>query len=264
MKEFMIYLWGQGEVPEFALFTPAHFAPILAMIAAILLIRKYADRIREWKHEESLRYAIAFALICSEMAYYWRLVALPELGPNPVDNLPIAVCGWAAIFCSYMVIGKNQTLFDISYFWLLSGSLFALLTPTPLTYTGPTRFRYYQFWAEHLLGYVAVFYMIFIHKMRPYLKSILKSYIALVVLAVIAYFTNQMLGPGANYLFMAKPEDTPSVLDLLPPNFALRLLIMAGVVTVLFGVAYLPWYLKDRKAKKQIETVEPEKELETV
>ena len=67
MKEFMIYLWGQGESPEFALFTPAHFAPILAMIAAILLIRKYADRIREWKHEESLRYAIAFALICSEM-----------------------------------------------------------------------------------------------------------------------------------------------------------------------------------------------------
>jgi uncharacterized membrane protein YwaF len=83
-------------------------------------------------------------------------------------------------------------------------------------------------------------------------------------MAVIAYFTNRMLGPGANYLFMAKPEDTPSVLDLLPPNFALRLLIMASVVTFLYGVAYLPWYLKDRKAKKQTETIETAKELETV
>ena len=68
MKEFLIYLWGQGDTPEFALFTPAHFAPILAMIAVILLIRRYADRIRASRYEEKIRYGIAFALICSEMA----------------------------------------------------------------------------------------------------------------------------------------------------------------------------------------------------
>ena len=247
MKEFMSYLWGQGESPEFALFTPAHFAPILAMIAAILLIRRYADRIREWKHEESLRYAIAFALICSEMAYYWRLVALPELGPNPVENLPIAVCGWAAIFGSYMIVGKNQKLFDIIYFWLLSGSLFALLTPTPLNFTGPTRFRYYQFWAEHTLGYIAVFYMIFVHGMRPTVKSAVKSYIALLVMVFIAYNVNQMI-PGANYLYMARPESAPSVLDILPPNFLLRFMVMFAVITAMYGLAYLPWYLKDKKS----------------
>ena len=105
MKEFLLYFLGQGDTPEFALFTPAHIAPIALMIAVILLIRKFAPRLRTWKHEEGIRYFLAFALICSEMAYYWRLVAIPELGPNPVDNLPIAVCGWAAIFGSYMVIG---------------------------------------------------------------------------------------------------------------------------------------------------------------
>lgn len=264
MKEFFKYFFGQGETEEFANFTLAHLMPILVAVAIIFLICRFKDNIKSLHNEKYFRYALAFSLIVSEMSYYWRLVGIPSLEPNPIDHLPIAVCGWVAILGSYMVIGKSQTLFDIIYFWLFSGSIFALITPTVITFTGPTRFRYYQFWAEHLLGYVAVFYMIFIHKMRPYLKSILKSYMALVVLAVIAYFTNQMLGPGANYLFMAKPEDTPSVLDLLPPNFALRLLIMASVVTVLFGVAYLPWYLKDRKVKKQIETIEPEKELETV
>lgn len=195
---------------------------------------------------------MAFILIVSEMAYYWRLVGLPELEPNPVDNLPIAVCGWVAIFGSYMVVGKNQKLFDICYFWLLSGSIFALITPTVISYTGPTRFRYYQFWAEHLFGYVAVFYMIFVHKMRPTVKSGIRAYIWLVVLAVIAYCANQILGPGANYLFLAKPEDTPSVLDILPPIFWLRILIMAAAVTALFFVSYLPWYLKDKKAKKLV------------
>ena len=248
MKELIGYFFGQGETQEFFLFSPAHLAPILLMLATIFLIRKNAGRLRGWKHEEAIRYVLAFALICSEMGYYWRLVGMPSLGPNPVDHLPIAVCGWAAIFCSYMVIGKTQLLFDISYFWLLSGSLFALLTPTPLTYCGPTRFRYYQFWLEHTLGYVAIFYMIFVHGMRPNFRSMVRSYVSLLALTAFAYWVNQLL-PGANYLYMARPEAAPSVLDILPPNFVLRFMVMIAVITAMFGLAYSPWYLKDKKAK---------------
>lgn len=250
MKEFLKYFLGAGSTEEFANFTFAHFVPILLMIGLILLMWRFQDKLRGFKHEKTLRYVIAFALIFSEMSYYWRLIAVPSLGPNPVDHLPITVCGWVVVFASYMVIGKSQNLFDICYFWLFSGSIFALITPTVITFTGPTRFRYYQFWLEHTLGYIAVFYMIFVHKMRPTVKSAIKAYAALVVLAVIAYCTNRLLGPGANYLFMARPEDTPSILDILPPNFALRLFIMALAITALFGLSYLPWYLMDRKAKK--------------
>jgi len=253
IKNFLKYFLGQGKEVEFTNFTFAHIAPILVMIGVILLIAKFADKIRNSKYEKAFRYTLAFALICSEMSYYWRLIAVPSLGPNPTDHLPISVCGWAVVFCSYMVVGKNQSLFDISYFWLLTGSIFALITPTVITYAGPTRFRYYQFWAEHTLGYVAIFYMIFVHKMRPTVKSAIKSYVSLVVLALVAYFSNQIIGPGANYLFMARPEDTPSILDILPPNFALRILIMASAITALYFVVYLPWLLKDKKAQSQAE-----------
>lgn len=247
MPEWFNYFFGKGDTVEFTNFTLAHFLPILVAAAMIFLIYLCRNNIRDLKREYVFRYVLAFALIVSEMSYYWRLIAIPSLGPNPVDHLPITVCGWVAVFSSYMLVGKSQTLFDISYFWALCGSVFALITPTVITYTGPTRFRYYQFWAEHLLGYVAIFYMIFVHNMRPTWKSFIKSYVALIVLAVIAYFANRMIGPGANYLFMAKPEDTPSILDILPPNFALRLLIMAAAVTALFLLAYLPWYIKDKK-----------------
>ena len=248
MKDFFLYFFGFGPEVEFSLFTPAHFAPIVFALAVIFLIRRHRTALKNWKYEENLRYVLCFALLISDMAYYWRLVGMPALQPGPVENLPIGVCGWSAIFCGVMVIGKSQKLFDIAYFWLLSGSLFALLTPTPLTYTGPTRFRYYQFWAEHTLGYIAIFYMIFVHNMRPYVRSMVRSYIALVVMAVIAYSVNTMI-PGANYLYMARPEAAPSVLDILPPHFGLRLAIMAAVITAMFFLAYLPWYLKDQKAK---------------
>ena len=260
MNEFFQYFLGQGTKEEFVNFTAAHFLPILLAAALVALIYRFRNTIYTLKNEKRWRYLLAFLLICSEMSYYWRLIAVPSLGPNPVDHLPITVCGWAVVFCSYMVVGKSQTLFDISYFWLFCGSIFALITPTVITFTGPTRFRYYQFWAEHLLGYIAIFYMIFVHKMRPTVRSAVKSYVALVVLAVFAYVSNRMIGPGANYLFMARPEDTPSILDVLPPNFAFRLLIMASAITALYALAYLPWYVKDCKAKRHGEPRLAEKE----
>ena len=94
--------------------------------------------------------------------------------------------------------------------------------------------------------------MIFVHGMKINIKSLFKSLACLVVLAVIAYFANTILGDDANYLFMAKPEDTASILDILPKNFAVRVLIMGLAITSLFGVAYLPWYFIDRKKKKEV------------
>ena len=256
MKDFFIYFFGVGTEVEFSAFTLPHFAPIILMGLAIYLIYRFREQLRSNdKLDVGLRYTMAFVMIVAEMSYFWRLVGNPSLNPNPVDHLPITVCGWSVIFCSYMIIGKSQTLFDIAYFWLFSGTLFALITPTVITYTGVTRYRYYQFWLEHTMGYIAIFYMIFVHKFRPTVKSIIKSYIALFVLAVIAYAANEMIGNGANYLFMARPEDTKSILDILPANFAVRLLVMASVITVLFIGAYLPWFFKDRKEKAKVENV---------
>ena len=250
MREFFHYFFGKGEEVEFREFSLAHFLPILLMVAVILLIYRYRDTLRASKHEKNIRFALAFAMIISEMSYFWRLVGVPDLDPNPVDHLPITVCGWAIVFGSYMIVTQSQSLFDIVYFWLFSGTVFALITPTVITYTGPTRFRYYQFWCEHTLGYIAIFYLIFVHKMRPTIRSAVKSYSLLCVLAAVAFAANRIIGPGANYLFMARPEDTPSILDILPPNFALRLVVMAAVVTLMFFLSYLPWLIKDKKAKK--------------
>ena len=250
MLDFLRYFFGQGDTIEFENFTLAHFLPILIAADVILLISRHRKAIQNLKHEETFRYILAFMMIICEMSYFWRLVGVPSLGANPVDHLPITVCGWSIIFGSYMLIGKAQSLFDICYFWTFSGTIFALITPTVITYTGPTRYRYYQFWCEHLLGYIAVFYMMFIHKMRPTGKSFLRAYVLIIILAAIAFFVNNLLGPGANYLFMAAPESTPSILDILPPNYALRIFVMAAVITLMFFLSYLPWLIMDKRKKK--------------
>ena len=251
MKNFFAYFFGQGEEVEFENFTLAHFLPILIAVGVIVLIYLFRDKLRESKQEKTIRLALAMLMIICEMSYFWRLVGVPALGANPEDHLPITLCGWGVVLCSYMLVSKSQTLFDIPYFWLFCGTIFALITPTVITYTGPTRFRYYQFWLEHTTGYIAIFYMMFVHKMRPNWKSFIKAYAATVVMAAIAFVANETIGGKANYLFMARPEDTKSILDFLPANYAVRVLFMASVVTILFFLAYLPWVIKDKKAKKQ-------------
>ena len=176
MQEFFRYFFGKGETVEFTNFTFAHFAPIILMLIAIALTYVFRNKLRSEKCDITLRYILAFTLIITEMSYFWRLVGVPSLNPNPVDHLPITVCGWAVIFSSYMLIGKSQTLFDISYFWVFSGSIFALITPTVITYTGPTRFRYYQFWLEHSLGYIALFYMMFNYLFHNYAICAMDDY----------------------------------------------------------------------------------------
>lgn len=247
LKDIFSYFFGQGQEVEFKNFTLAHFLPIIIMAIIIYLVYRYREKIREFKHEKTLRMILAFALIICEMSYYWRLVGIQSLNPNPHEHLPITICGWVVVFSSYMLVSKSQSLFDLSYFWALSGSIFALITPTVISYCGPTRFRYYQFWGEHLFGYLAIFYMIFVHKMRPTVKSFVRAYGWLVVLAFVAFMANQMLGSGANYLFMAELEETTSLLNILPKNFVLKILIMAAAVSILFAVSYLPWFFKDKK-----------------
>ena len=248
MKDFFLYFFGQGDTVEFHHFSLAHFLPILIMIGIIVLIVFFKDKLKNYKHEERIRIAMAFIMLICEMSYFWRLTNVPGLNPNPVDHLPITICGWALIFCAMLLLSKNKTFFEIAYFWVFTGSIFGLLTPTVITYCGPTRFRYYQFWIEHIMGFISLFYMMFVHNMRPNIKSMLKSLSALSVLAVIAIYVNYLL-PGANYLFLAKTEDTASLLNVLPSNFFLRLLVMAFVIITLFVVTYLPWYIKDRKEK---------------
>ena len=86
MKDFLIYFFGKGTEEEFVNFSFAHFAPILLMVAVILVIWRFRDGIAHYRCEQNLRYILAFMLIICEMSYFWRLVGVPSLEPNPVDH----------------------------------------------------------------------------------------------------------------------------------------------------------------------------------
>ena len=74
MKDFLVYFFGEGDTVEFNNFSVAHFLPILVGLITIFLIYHFRNSIKDNKNEKIFRYILAFGLIFSEMAYYWRLV----------------------------------------------------------------------------------------------------------------------------------------------------------------------------------------------
>jgi len=176
------------------------------------------------------------------------------IGSEIANHLPITICGWACILGAFMLLSENHFLFDIVYFWALAGSSNALITPAVITSSGPDHFRYYQFWIEHTTIFIAVFYMIFIHQMRPTWKSFIKSYALVVLFAFFAIYVNTQI-PRANYLFLSTTEAGDSVLNFLPSNLILRGAIMGSTLLILYFLAYWPWFLKDQKKKKNDQLV---------
>ncbi len=235
--------FDHGVEGEFSYFTLPHFIPIILMLIVIYLFYKYGEKIRTSKYEENGRIIFASVLLLSDMSYFWHKI---YIGANVANHLPITVCGWAAVLGAFMLLTKKKGLFDVVYFFVLAGSINALITPAVIMDNGPTHFRYYQFWVEHTFIFLAVFYMIFVHGYKINRRSILRSASVLIVLTLLAIFVNYNI-EGANYLFLSTTEAGDSALNFLPSNLGLRILVMSGIISVLYFLAYLPWIFINKK-----------------
>ena len=240
--------FGSSEEQSFFSFHLEHIIPLILLSTALFLVIYFRKQIKEFKHEKQVRVGFASLMLVSEMSYFWRLLYTQH--GNIRDHLPITICGVATVLCAIALLSETRTLFEISYFWVFGTSIFALLMPTVINYTGPRYYRYYQFWFQHSSIFIAQIYMIFVFKWRPYPKSLIKSIGALVAITALAIVINQKI-EGANYLFIANVDEGNPLLNALPQSIPIKVLIVTGVTCVTFFLAYLPWFIIDHNEKKK-------------
>ena len=237
--------FGYGDKGDFAYYSIEHFIPLILLAAGIFLFYRYRDALREWKHEENFRFIFAFVMLLAEMSYFWRLLYVGSSDPaeqNLLDKLPLQVCEWTCITAIFMIMKKSKWMYQICFYVCLTVGIFPLLTPSVITTTGPTYYRYYQYWLEHILPILAVFYMTFVHGFRPKMKGIWLASAFMVVLVVFALICNFNID-GANYLYLARgtSDGGGSVMDILvkiAPSVWGRLGLLTVVVTGMFFTAY--------------------------
>ncbi len=261
-NEFLVKFYrngffGFGEFGDFRYWSLAHFLPIILSAVAIYLIFRYRAFFRTWKHEENFRFFMGAAMILVEMSYFWRLLYVGSSDPTQVldlmDKLPLQVCEWTCIFAAFMMMKKSENIYQICFYVCLSAGLFPLLTPAVIRSTGPAYYRYYQYWLEHLLPIIGLFYMTFVHGFRAKLHGVFYGVGFLGVLAAFAVVCNLKI-PGANYLYLVTEEDTPTIADVLPNNIGIRLVIFAAVIFTLFFAIYALSRFIDKKTSAKKET----------
>lgn len=254
-REYEFYsdgFFGYGEKGDFDYWSLEHFTPILLMVFSIYMIYRFRDFFKSWHGEETFRFILAFAIIIIEMSYYWRLmyVGSGKLTEGTLmTKLPFQVCQWSAILASFMLMKKSRNLYSVCYFICLTLGVVPLFTPAVISTTGPEYYRYYQFWLEHALPIIAVFYMTFVHGFRVKPRDIIKPLALLLVLAVFSIFANNAI-PEANYLYLAANTDGDSIANLLPENMTVRLIFYIAAVLLLFTLVYQPVRFERKREEK--------------
>ena len=243
--------FGYGPEGDFAQWSLAHFAPIVATLILIVITWMHRERLRSWRHEETARYVFCFICYIVLMSYYWRLLYVgtaPDVSNTFMDRLPLQVCEWTLVISVFMMLKKSPLLFDMTFFLTMSFSLLPLIFPAVITTTGPTFYRYYQFWGVHLLPIYGMFYMMFVHKMEPHPRGIAAVLVLLVALLVPSLFLNQAF-ESANYLYL-KPSRY-SMLSFLPDSLPAIVAIYLCAVLLLLGTDWLVWKLVRGRRRRE-------------
>ena len=236
VKFFKDGFFGYSNEQDFFMGSIWHILPIVLMIVVITLIYKHRYKIKNFKYETSVRYILAFLMMIVEMSFFWRLEYVGTQGvyDTMLTYLPIQMCQWGLIICIFTITSKNQKLFSINYYITLLFASIALIYPLVITNAGPRYYRYYQFWLEHILPIISVFYLIFVHDMKPQKKGIFYTCFVTIPLTIVALIANSRI-EGARYLYLTLD------IKILPENMILKAVILFVLVLGIFYVMYLPF-----------------------
>ena len=243
--------FGYGEDGDFKAWSLAHIVPILLAAVAIVLIYKNSSAIRSWKHEENFRYIFIFIMLMWEMSYFWRLLYVGPADPGRhtlLTKLPLQICQWTLITCIFMMSKKSEELFNLDFFLVLSFSPLAIMVPAVISNCGPRYFRYYQYWGEHLMPVIGMFYMMFVHGMRPKLRGIGYMAVMLAIMAGPGIYLNNMVR-DAHYFYL-KPGYF-SMLSFLPESPALLAVIYLSAAMILCFIEYSIYRLIVKRKRGQ-------------
>jgi len=157
-------------------------------------------------------------------------------------HLPFHLCRFANLVIPIVMIWKKDRLFQVLYYWGLSGMLQGAITPD-VTHGFP-HFHYFRFFLGHNGMVLTLIYAIVVYDMRPTLKGLWESFLALNGFLFLAAIVN--LGLGANYFWICGKPPTASLLDYLGP-WPWYILTAEFVALLHYLVAYAPFYFINKR-----------------
>ena len=185
-------------------------------------------------------YLLSATLIVNEVGLWgYRMSTVQSFSVFLQRYLPLHICGVVVFVVVFVLLRRNQTLYEIGYFWGLVGTLNAIITPQ--LWVDFPNYRFFQYFIAHGGIVISVLFATWGLRMRPTLKGLLRAFLLVNFYMVVMVGVNLSL--KSNYMFICEPPDTKSPFFFAP--WPWYILILDGVALVFFFVVYSPFLIGD-------------------
>jgi hypothetical integral membrane protein (TIGR02206 family) len=228
----------------FLAYGASHWAAIavLAVGAAVLVAwgRRHRDTATATRVSRVLALAIVVVVVPFQI-----YVLLPGQW-NPRTSLPLQLCDLAWMAAAYALWSRRRWAFALTYYWGLTLTSQAFLTPT-LDGRDFPHLDYVMFWGLHLLVVWAAIYLTWGLGLRPDWRGYAIAVAATVGWGLAMLVFNDLA--GTNYGFVTAKPPGGSLLDVLGdwPWYLLSELALGSAVWALLT---WPWVLRNRRPEK--------------
>jgi hypothetical integral membrane protein (TIGR02206 family) len=239
-----------GALDTFQQYSATHALVVGVLVSAIALVCVLGARLRAsgpegCAREERLRTVAAcmiFVWMGMETVYYFAR------GWDPAVSLPLHFCDIGAWLAPVMLITRARLLRAILYYWTITFTIQAYITPTLVE--GPNQWRFYLFWMSHTWIIASGVYDLVVLRFRPTWNDFVRATLATVLLVLMLIFAvNIPFGLNYGFLGQSKP-DRPTIIDALGP-WPQRVFIMSFASIAFFAFITALWPANWKRARKE-------------
>ena len=229
---------------DFQLYGTAHLNYIYAMALSWVIVPFIAKKCLDKVGHRNLAIALAIFILGIEIIDDFYRFLDPKMGWSISRDLPLHMCGLSVIGTSWVLIKKNQLVFELCYFWGLGGALQAILTPDSTNILD--HFYLFSFMASHGLIILNISFLIFVEGMVLRKWALLRAIIITEFILVIVYIINLIL--GSNYFYLINKPDAPN--PFLIGEWPVYLFYLQLAAIVILGIINLPMVIYRRRLER--------------
>jgi len=217
---------------SFRIFALPHIAYVLSLPAVAGALAWWSGS--DERRIKTIRYTLGVILLVNELAWYWYYVR-QDWFVFPF-TLPLQLCDilvWIAVIAA---LTARRWSYEILYYWALSGTTMALLTPDVSSST----FSYLtiRFFVSHGGIIVVLLFLVWKKMLRPRPGSWRRALLYLHCYAAAAGLFNYVF--GTNFFYLCEKPSEATLLDFLGP-WPWYILAGDAIALVLFWLLWLPF-----------------------
>lgn len=226
--------------PPFQLFGTPHIVAMAAMVAVPAVLSLAVRHLGSERATRAVCVSLAMVILVNQVVYWIHRYATLGGAVFVREHLPLHVCGMTVLLSVATLLWRRRLTYELVYFWGLAGASNAMVTPE-LT-EGFPGYHFFQYFISHAGIVATAVFATWGLGMRPTLRSLVRAFVLMNVVAAVMAPLNHVL--DANYMYLCEPPETASPFLFLPwPWYIAWLEVLA---LAFFGALYLPVHLERR------------------